>query len=125
MRAYSSAVVASALEVDRRWLDALVATDRLPGLTPERQGKSRAIPPRTVVTIAIARDLVAALGAPVPRALELAAALLDTGEHSPAPGVVLRVDVAAVERRIAVRLTDAVEANPPARRGRPPHGGSR
>jgi hypothetical protein len=32
----------------------------------------------------------------------------------------LRVDVPAIEQRVAARLTEAVEAHPPARRGRPP-----
>ena len=120
MRAYSTAVVANALDVDRRWLDGLIASNRIGDLRPERQGKSRAIPPRVVLTIAIAMELIQGLGASPPAALALAAALIDTGEQSPAEGLTLRVDVAAIERRIAQRLSDAVEAHPPARRGRPP-----
>ena len=123
MRAYSTAVVASALGVDRRWLDALVATHGIEGIGPERQGKSRAIPPRSVLTIAVAMDLMAALGTPLRRSLTLAAAVLRTGEHQPAAGIVLQVDVGAVERRMAIRLNDAVDANPPVPRGRPPRTG--
>jgi hypothetical protein len=120
LRAYSTAVVANALDVDRRWLDGLIASNRLDSLRPQRQGKSRAIPPRVVLTIAIAMELIEGVGASLPTALALAAELIGTGEHSPTEGLLLRVDVAAIERRIAQRLNDAVEAHPPARRGRPP-----
>ena len=123
MRAYSTTVVASALGVDRRWLDALIATDRLPGVPPERQGKSRAIPPKAVLTMAVAMELTEHFGTSLHRALDLAAALLHSGEHSPAAGLVVRLDVTAIERRIALRLNDAVDANPPVRRGRPPRDG--
>ncbi len=73
-----------------------------------------------MLTIAVAMVLNEALGTPVPLALDLAAALLRSGEHTPVGGLVIRIDVATIERRIAARLNEAVEANPPARRGRPP-----
>ncbi len=67
-------------------------------------------------------ELTEHLGMPLLTALNLAAVLRHTGEHSPAEGLVIRLDVAAVERRIALSLNEAVEANPPPRRGRPPRG---
>jgi hypothetical protein len=124
LRAYSTAVVANALDVDRRWLDNLISSNRLVDLRPERQGKSRAIPPHVVLTIAIAMELTKGLGASLPTALALAAAVIDTGAHSPVEGLTVVVDVAAIERRIAQRLNDAVEAHPPVRRGRPPRKGA-
>jgi len=87
---------------------------------PYRQGKSRAIPPTAVLTVAVAMELTEHLGIPLLVALDLAGALRHTGEHSPAEGLFIRLDVAAMERRVALRLNEAVEANPPPRRGRPP-----
>ncbi len=94
--------------------------DRIPGVRSARQGKSRAIGPRAIVTIAVALELTEHLGVSLPAAIETAARLVEQGEHQPTPELAIRLDVAAVERRIALRLADAVEANPPARRGRPP-----
>ena len=62
----------------------------------------------------------AAIAAPVGAALELSARLVATGEHVFESGVAVRVDLAATERRLAVRLAEAVETHPPPRRGRPP-----
>ena len=121
MRAYSSAVVANALEVDRRWLDAVIAQNHIAGVQRERQGVSRAISPAAVLTIAVAIELMQALQTPVAGALHLAKALLlDAGEHSPAAGMTVRIDIHAIERRMAARLAEAVDAHPPPRRGRPP-----
>jgi hypothetical protein len=121
MRAYSSAVVANALGVDRRWLDGVVAQNRIEGVRRERQGVSRAISPAAVLTIAIAIELMEALHAPVTSALDLAkSVIIGDGGCSPSSDVRLHVDTVAIERRIAARLTEAVEAHPPPRRGRPP-----
>ena len=121
MRAYSTTVVANALGVDRRWLDSVIAQNHIDGVQSERQGVSRAISPAAVLTIAVAMELMEALQTPIAGALHLAKSLLlDAGEHSPAEGMTLRVDVHSIERRMAGRLTEAVEAHPPPRRGRPP-----
>lgn len=121
MRAYSSSVVASALGVDPRWLDSVIAHNQIDGVQRERQGVSRAISPAAVLTIAVAMELMEALQTPIAGALHLAGLLLlEGGEHSPADGMTLRVDVHAIERRMAGCLTEAVESHPPPRRGRPP-----
>ena len=121
MRAYTTTVVASALGVERRWLDTVIAQNEIEGVRRERQGVSRAIAPSAVVVIALALTLIEALQLPVSRALVLARSLLvAAGTHSPAPELTIRFDVASLERRIAVRLAEAVDAHPPARRGRPP-----
>ena len=119
MRAYSTAVVATALGVTRRWLDTVAAASRIPGVRPARQGKSRAITPQAIVTIAVAMELAERLGASLPFALDVAGELVEHGVYRPIPELVVHLDVAAIERRVAVRLAEAVEANPPARRGRP------
>jgi hypothetical protein len=121
LRAYSSIVVANALGVGRRWLDGVVVQNPIEGVIRERQGVSRTISPNAVVTIAVALVLIDALHIPVASALALAAALIrEGGEHAPAPGVRLRVDLSAIEQRVSKRLTEAVESHPPARRGRRP-----
>ena len=121
MRAYSTAVVAYALRVDRRWIDAVIANHDIDGVRRERQGVSRAISPAAVLTIAVALELMEAFQTPVAIALRLARALvLRNGEHAPREGILLRIDVGAIERKMAARLTEAVESHPPPRRGRPP-----
>ncbi len=121
MRAYSSIVVANALGVDPRWLDSVVVQHRIAGVNRERQGVSRAISPSAVITIAVAIALIEALHLPIGAALELAASLISGGgDHTPAEGMSIHVDVSAIERRISARLAEAVEAHPPPRRGRPP-----
>ena len=121
MRAYTTAVVASALSVERRWLDAVIAQDEIEGVLREKQGVSRAIAPSAVVVIALALTLIETLQLPVRRALGIARSLIvERGTHSPAPGLTIRFDIASLERQIAERLAEAVAAHPPARRGRPP-----
>jgi hypothetical protein len=121
LRAYSSAVVAHALGVDRRWLDSVIALDGVAGVQRDRQGVRRAISPDAVVTIAVAIELIDTLDIPLARALLLASSLLrQGGHHSPTDGMSVRIDIATIERRIAARLAEAVEAHPPPRRGRPP-----
>src|SRR5688572_21581546 len=120
MRAYSLAVAAASLEVDRKWLDNVLTQHDVLGVYRERQGVSRMISPQAILTIAIAILLARHLGSPIARALTLAHRLLDDGEQALDADVVLRVDVGGIERRLATRLADAVESHPPARRGRPP-----
>ena len=120
MRAYSLAVAAAALDVDRKWLDNVLTQHDLDGVQRERQGVSRSIAPRAIVTIAVAIVVSRAFGGPLGRALALASELIENGDHAPVPDLSLRVDVPAIERRLAARLVESVEAHPPARRGRPP-----
>ncbi len=114
------AVAAAALDVDRKWLDNVLTQHAIGGVGRERQGVSRTISPRAILTIAVAILLARHLGAPTARALALAHRLVDEGENSPDAHVSVRVDVGAVERDLAIRLADAVESHPSARRGRPP-----
>ena len=121
MRAYSTAVAARALQVDRRWLDSIVVQHRIEGVKRDRQGVSRTFDPTAVLTIAVAVALIDALDMPVASALRLATALLrESGQHAPVPGVTLHVDVIALEQTVSARLVEAVEAHPLPRRGRPP-----
>ena len=114
-------MVADALRIDPRWLDGVVAQNDIVGVHRGRQGVSRAFSPAAVLTIAVATELMGALRLSVASSLSLARAiLLEDGEHTPAEGITLRVDVSAIERRMSARLTESVESRPPPRRGRPP-----
>jgi plasmid maintenance system antidote protein VapI len=101
----------------------LIAQNQIDGIRRQRQGISRAISPSAVLTVAVALELSGALGTPPREALDLAkAVLLGEGEHRQGELVTVRVDVRAVERRMAIRLAEAVEAHPQPRRGRPVRG---
>jgi hypothetical protein len=114
-------VVAEALGIERRRLDKLVGYHVVDGVRRERQGVSRAFSPASVVTIAVAIELMERLDMAGSRAFTVAHALVaGGGEHSAGNGITLWVDVRTVERRIAERLADAVATHPPPRRGRPP-----
>jgi hypothetical protein len=78
------------------------------------------ITPQAILAIAVSIALTRAFGAPIATALAIAARLLDRGEDELTAEVTVRVDIGAIERRLAGRLADAVDAHPPARRGRPP-----
>lgn len=121
MRGFSTTVVAEALDIDRRRLDNLVAQHAIEGVRRERQGVSRTFSPAAVLTIAVAVELMERLEMAASRALAVARSVVGSGgDHSPTDGITVRIDVRIIEQRIAGRLTDAVEAHPPPRRGRPP-----
>jgi hypothetical protein len=120
MRAYSVAVAAAALGVDRKWLDNVLTHHDLDGVHRERQGVSRMIEPHAITTVGIAIELTRSLGSPIGHALRLAERLVESGEFAPAPRVSLRVDVGDIDRQMVARLAEAVEVHPPRRRGRPP-----
>lgn len=121
MRAYSLAVVADALSVDRKWLDNVLTQHSIEGVHREGQGVSRSIAPHAILTIATAIAIVHAFGSPLGRALTIAAELVRDGEPELGPELSLRVDVSAIERRLTVQLAESVDAHLLQRRGRPPH----
>jgi hypothetical protein len=120
VRAFSTAVAAAALGVERRWLDNVIDQNRIEGIDRGGHGVSREISPKAVLTIAVAIELMDAIGSPVSEALDLAVAVARTGRYAPSGVTTIEVDVEAIERELAMRLSEAVEAHPPAKRGRPP-----
>jgi hypothetical protein len=138
-RTYTPALVALALEVHPKWLDNVLSHHAVPGVAGGRQGRTRAIAPSAVLTLAVALLLMRDLGAPIARALQAAASLVagrregdasqreapsatasGVTEMALGPELRLRLDLAAVERRLARRLVEASEGWGPRRRGRPP-----
>lgn len=120
MRSYTIAVAALALEADVKWLDNLLSHHQVPGVARKRQGIQRKIPPDSLLLIAVARTLIAALHMPIGKALELAGQLIvaqDAGIEI--PPLTLRSDLRAIATRLHDRLADAVEGAGNLPRGRP------
>ncbi|HUF26656.1 MAG TPA: hypothetical protein VMM18_06715 [Gemmatimonadaceae bacterium] len=104
-----------------KWLDNLLSHHRVHGVLSIRQGVRRRISAEAVTTIAVALELMRALGLPTGRALAMAPELIaGRGEHHWTPLLSVHIDLARIERELADRLAEAAEAAPPRRRGRPP-----
>ena len=120
MRAYTVAVASLALDVDPKWIDNLLSHHHLAGVQRKRQGIQRQIPPESLLTLAIARHLIATLALPIGRAIELAElARKGAGEISVSPDLRLTIDVAHLAAALNERLADAVEGAAQKPRGRP------
>ena len=120
MRAYSVAVAALALEAESKWLDNLLSHHSIAGITRNRQGIQRRIPPDSLLILAIARALIVELEMPIARAIRTAHQLHESRSavHL-GPTIVLNVDVARIARELNSRLADAVEGAAQRPRGRP------
>ena len=124
MRAYTVAAVAVTLKMSAKWVDNVLSHHSVPGVSHTRQGVSRKLTPKAVTTLEIALQLLRSISLPVARALEIAHALVQSGETparvSLSSSVDIVVDVSAITAETSRRLADAVEIAPQPRRGRPP-----
>lgn len=122
MRVYNIAVAALALDVDRKWLDNLVAQHHIAGVERFTRGVSRRLSVRALLAAAIVRDLQRELGVPAGRAVEAASRALASSHHhiQLSPAVSVHLDLSALERALDQRLVHAMETAVPRRRGRPP-----
>lgn len=122
LRAYDVAVSALALDVDRKWLDNLLAQNDVPGVERVARGVSRQLSIPALVTAAVVRDLQRELGVPVARGVEIArrAVAAHGNELHISEALSLRLDLALIERELGNRLVHAMERAAPRRRGRPP-----
>nr|MCU0623251.1 hypothetical protein [Gemmatimonadaceae bacterium] len=102
-----------------QWLDSLLARHEVVGVASETQGVRRTVSDEAMVTLAIVRDLTHELGIPTARAIRVAESATSDGRYR-AGTVTLHLDRAAVARRLAPHVADAVERVVPRRRGRPP-----
>ncbi len=123
MRSYTVATAALTLGVSAKWLDNTLSHYHLYGVIHRRQGVSRRLSQRAVVDLRVALTLIAELGTPLKRALELAKLLSD----EPAEGGLvlhhtlrLSIDIAEVRRQVVLDLAKAVEVTPVPKRGRRP-----
>ena len=122
-RVYDVGIAALALDVDRKWLDNLVAQHDVPGVERGGRGVARRLSIRALVAAGVARDLQRELGVAAARAVEIARRVLLAGEHPVlrlSPALSVHLDVAVAEREVEARLIHAMETAVPRRRGRPP-----
>ena len=120
-RSYHVEIARFAAEADQKWVDNLLSRFDVPGVDSSKQGLSRRISDVGIYHIALIRVLTAELEVSTARAVRLATQLLATPDAVVvAEDLELAFDRLSFERRIDVRLVDAVESIAPARRGRPP-----
>ena len=121
MRAYTVATTAVALNVPTKWVDNTLTHHRIPGVSRSRQGVSRKLTYRAILTLELALRIARTLTSTLPRSLELAALALTDRETplSLGNGLSLTIDLGSLESELAGRLDHAVEVTPLPRRGRP------
>ena len=123
MRAYTVATAAVTLRMPEKWLDNVLSQNRVDGVIRKRQGVSRRLTPKAVLTLDIAARLARTLGATMPAALRLAHQLVEQGteraEIDAGEGLSLTLELQVIERDLMERLAHAVEIAPSPQRGRP------
>jgi hypothetical protein len=73
------------------------------------------------MVLALTAFLIEELGAPVPKAIEIATALTsNAGRYTSPAGFTLSVDLSTFQASLLEHLENAVEMAPAPRRGRPP-----
>ena len=122
MRAYTVAAAAVSLGIAPKTLDNILIRYEVAGVSRTRQGISRRLSTRSVLTLDIALRLSRSAPMPLGTALSLASIVL---EHSHSSielekGITLSFDLRLLESDLDVRLAEAVEVSPAPRRGRPP-----
>src|SRR6267154_1255668 len=118
---YSTAETALALGIGEKRLDNLLTGPARPLVPKKGNGRSRELSAESVELIAIALLLRRDLGAPVARALQLAASLVASPGQCAPIGTLgsLHFDVAALRSVLQNALSDAIEDSVRPRRGRP------
>lgn len=121
-RSYHVDIARVAAGTETKWTDNLLAAFDIPGVEAAHQGVARRITTHGIYHIALIRHLNQDVGVSVHQAVLVAGHLLSTDtDHLRFPGhLELRIDRAAFQREVDVRIADAVESTVPARRGRPP-----
>jgi len=122
MRAYTVAAAAVSLGIAPKTLDNILIRYEVAGVSRTRQGISRRLSTRSVLTLDIALRLSRSAPMPLGTALSLASIAL---EHSHSSielekGITLTFDLRLLASDLDVRLAEAVEVSPAPRRGRPP-----
>lgn len=128
MPLYNTATAATALGVPPKWLDNLLSHNDVDGVSGGRQGVARRLSTDAIRTIALARELVAAIGITTPVALRLAGEILASvpddarsavASHSFSDVVSIQCNLDALAGDVAEGLAHAVEVTPHPVRGRP------
>jgi hypothetical protein len=120
-RAYTVATAALALDVPSKWVDNILSHHTVRGVEQQRQGVSRKLGIDGLLVLALTTFLIQELGAPAPKAIGIAEALLgNKGRYQSPGGLSLSLDLSAFQIGLLERLENAVETAPVPRRGRPP-----
>ncbi len=122
MRSYDIATASIAISSSRKWIDNVVSHYTIPGVTSRARGVERGFSFEAIILLDMTRLLVAELGLPVRRAVDLAVHLREGhgGEIALAGGIRLAIDLDTHTRHIQQRLLQAAESVARPRRGRPP-----
>jgi hypothetical protein len=119
-RAYTVATAALALDVPAKWVDNILSHHTVPGVDQQRQGVARKLSIDGLLILALTTFLIQELGAPAPKAIGIAEAVLrNEGRYESPRGLSLILDLSAFQTSLLERLENAVEMAPVPRRGRP------
>lgn len=121
MRTYHVDIAGYASAAERKWIDNLLSQFDIPGVERTRRGSARRITPNGIYHIALARYIAIELRTTVRAAVELAESLMRAPEAEVEVfrGLSVRFDRHAFQVAIDARISEAVEAIVPAKRGRP------
>jgi hypothetical protein len=119
-RAYTVATAALALDMPSKWVDNILSHHTVPGIEQQRQGVARKLSIDGLLVLALTTFLIQEMGAPAPKAIGIAEALLrHEGRYESPRGLSLILDLSAFRIGLLERLENAVEMAPVPRRGRP------
>ena len=120
-RAYTLGTSALALGVSAKWLDNTLSHFKVAGVQQKRQGVARRLAVDSLLTLAVAIDLIEHLQIPLGRAIEISERLTrGDGAQLLSDTLRLSVDLPTLHAQLLERLEHAVEIAPVPRRGRPP-----
>lgn len=119
-RAYTVATAALALDVPAKWVDNILSHHTVSGVDQQRQGVARKLSIDGLLVLGLTTFLIQEVGAPAPKAIGIAEALLrNKGRYESPRGLSLILDLSAFQTSLLERLENAVEMAPVPRRGRP------
>lgn len=121
MRAYTVAAASVALKVPLKWVDNVLSHHRLSGVTQARQGVTRRVNTEAIIVLEIALRITRSMAVPLHKSLDIADRLARAGNSSIElpEGILISLDITAIEADVIRRLAHAVEIAPSPRRGRP------